>query len=173
MNKHYYIYLRAGISKAKPTGTKWIKIGGKLQQIDMYGGKVWGRNHQHKIYSLTVTGYSLVSTYHYKYGKPTGSSKKGHSKKSNKKKIHGKKTNKKKSHKKKSHKKKSHGKKGKSKKRHSKKSHTTTTYKKTVRGKTVTLKLTGWSGHSGSLKVVSVGPAGIWGVNKKHKIYKW
>ena len=158
MNKHYYIYLRAGISKAKPTGTKWIKIGGKLEQIDMYGGKVWGRNHQHKIYSLTVTGYSLVSTYHYKYGKPTGSSKKGHGKKS---------------HKKKSHKKKSHGKKGKSKKRHSKKSHTTTTYKKTVRGKTVTLKLTGWSGHSGSLKVVSVGPAGIWGVNKKHKIYKW
>ena len=158
MNKHYYIYLRAGISKAKPTGTKWIKIGGKLEQIDMYGGKVWGRNHQHKIYSLTVTGYSLVSTYHYKYGKPTGSSKKGHGKKS---------------HKKKSHKKKSHGKKGKSKKGHSKKSHTTTTYKKTVRGKTVTLKLTGWSGHSGSLKVVSVGPAGIWGVNKKHKIYKW
>ena len=81
MNKHYYIYLRAGISKAKPTGTKWIKIGGKLEQIDMYGGKVWGRNHQHKIYSLTVTGYSLVSTYHYKYGKPTGSSKKGHGKK--------------------------------------------------------------------------------------------
>ena len=158
MNKHYYIYLRAGISKAKPTGTKWIKIGGKLEQIDMYGGKVWGRNHQHKIYSLTVTGYSLVSTYHYKYGKPTGSSKKGHGKKS---------------HKKKSHKKKSHGKKGKSKKGHSKKSHTNTTYKKTVRGKTVTLKLTGWSGHSGSLKVVSVGPAGIWGVNKKHKIYKW
>ena len=158
MNKHYYIYLRAGISKAKPTGTKWIKIGGKLEQIDMYGGKVWGRNHQHKIYSLTVTGYSLVSTYHYKYGKPTGSSKKGHGKKS---------------HKKKSHKKKSHGKKGKSKKGHSKKSHTTTTYKKTVRSKTVTLKLTGWSGHSGSLKVVSVGPAGIWGVNKKHKIYKW
>ena len=158
MNKHYYIYLRAGISKAKPTGTKWIKIGGKLEQIDMYGGKVWGRNHQHKIYSLTVTGYSLVSTYHYKYGKPTGSSKKGHGKKS---------------HKKKSHKKKSHGKKGKSKKGHSKKSHTKTTYKKTVRGKTVTLKLTGWSGHSGSLKVVSVGPAGIWGVNKKHKIYKW
>ena len=158
MNKHYYIYLRAGISKAKPTGTKWIKIGGKLEQIDMYGGKVWGRNHQHKIYSLTVTGYSLVSTYHYKYGKPTRSSKKGHGKKS---------------HKKKSHKKKSHGKKGKSKKGHSKKSHTTTTYKKTVRGKTVTLKLTGWSGHSGSLKVVSVGPAGIWGVNKKHKIYKW
>ena len=158
MNKHYYIYLRAGISKAKPTGTKWIKIGGKLEQIDIYGGKVWGRNHQHKIYSLTVTGYSLVSTYHYKYGKPTGSSKKGHGKKS---------------HKKKSHKKKSHGKKGKSKKGHSKKSHTTTTYKKTVRGKTVTLKLTGWSGHSGSLKVVSVGPAGIWGVNKKHKIYKW
>ena len=158
MNKHYYIYLRAGISKAKPTGTKWIKIGGKLEQIDMYGGKVWGRNHQHKIYSLTVTGYSLVSTYHYKYGKPTGSSKKGHGKKS---------------HKKKSHKKKSHGKKGKSKKGHNKKSHTKTTYKKTVRGKTVTLKLTGWSGHSGSLKVVSVGPAGIWGVNKKHKIYKW
>ena len=158
MNKHYYIYLRAGISKAKPTGTKWIKIGGKLEQIDMYGGKVWGRNHQHKIYSLTVTGYSLVSTYHYKYVKPTRSSKKGHGKKS---------------HKKKSHKKKSHGKKGKSKKGHSKKSHTTTTYKKTVRGKTVTLKLTGWSGHSGSLKVVSVGPAGIWGVNKKHKIYKW
>ena len=158
MNKHYYIYLRAGISKAKPTGTKWIKIGGKLEQIDMYGGKVWGRNHQHKIYSLTVTGYSLVSTYHYKYGKPTGSSKKGHGKKS---------------HKKKSHKKKSHGKKGKSKKGHSKKRHTTTTYKKTVRSKTVTLKLTGWSGHSGSLKVVSVGPAGIWGVNKKHKIYKW
>ena len=158
MNKHYYIYLRAGISKAKPTGTKWIKIGGKLEQIDMYGGKVWGRNHQHKIYSLTVTGYSLVSTYHYKYGKPTGSSKKGHGKKS---------------HKKKSHKKKSHGKKGKSKKGHSKKSYTNTTYKKTVRGKTVTLKLTGWSGHSGSLKVVSIGPAGIWGVNKKHKIYKW
>ena len=158
MNKHYYIYLRAGISKAKPTGTKWIKIGGKLEQIDMYGGKVWGRNHQHKIYSLTVTGYSLVSTYHYKYGKPTGSSKKGHGKKS---------------HKKKSHKKKSHGKKGKSKKGHSKKRHTTTTYKKTARSKTVTLKLTGWSGHSGSLKVVSVGPAGIWGVNKKHKIYKW
>ena len=158
MNKQYYIYLRAGISKAKPTGTKWIKIGGKLEQIDMYGGKVWGRNHQHKIYSLTVTGYSLVSTYHYKYGKPTGSSKKGHGKKS---------------HKKKSHKKKSHGKKGKIKKGHSKKSHTKTTYKKTVRGKTVTLKLTGWSGHSGSLKVVSVGPAGIWGVNKKHKIYKW
>ena len=158
MNKHYYIYLRAGISKAKPTGTKWIKIGGKLEQIDMYGGKVWGRNHQHKIYSLTVTGYSLVSTYHYKYGKPTGSSKKGHGKKS---------------HKKKSHKKKSHGKKGKSKKGNSKKRHTTTTYKKTVRSKTVTLKLTGWSGHSGSLKAVSVGPAGIWGVNKKHKIYKW
>ena len=96
MNKHYYIYLRAGISKAKPTGTKWIKIGGKLEQIDMYGGKVWGRNHQHKIYSLTVTGYSLVSTYHYKYGKPTGSSKKGHSKKSNKKKSHKKKSHKKK-----------------------------------------------------------------------------
>ena len=123
---------------------KWVRISGTLQSVDVYLGMMWGTSQFHAISSRQITGYRLVIGYNY----------------TNKNHITSVMTN-------------ISSKGGKSKKGHSKKRHTTATYKKTVRGKIVTLKLTGWSGHSGSLKVVSVGPAGIWGVNKKHKIYKW
>ena len=48
------IYYRAGISASNPKGTKWVRIGGKLAQIDTDANNVWGVNSAHQTYTLTV-----------------------------------------------------------------------------------------------------------------------
>ena len=55
VNKYDDIYYRYGINSANPKGTTWIKVSGKLAQIDVYGRSVWGSNSARNLYSLTVT----------------------------------------------------------------------------------------------------------------------
>ena len=48
------IYYRVGINRDKPVGTKWVRISGKLAQVDVFGRYVLGSNSAQNIYSQYI-----------------------------------------------------------------------------------------------------------------------
>ena len=55
VNSNDDIYYRAGMSATNPTGTKWVKVSGKLMQIDVYENEVVGTNSGNAIYRCPVS----------------------------------------------------------------------------------------------------------------------
>ena len=53
---------------SKPTGTKWTKVEGKLKQLDVFAGMVWGVDREDKIWyrkvvdSTTTTKSTTTTT---------------------------------------------------------------------------------------------------------------
>jgi len=52
------IYYRVGITAGNPKGFKWVKIAGKLAQIDVNGGDIWGVTAGDKIYTAAAIAVS-------------------------------------------------------------------------------------------------------------------
>lgn len=45
------IFMRAGISDSKPTGTSWVKLNGRLKVVDaLSSNEIWGVNADNYIY---------------------------------------------------------------------------------------------------------------------------
>ena len=50
VNRVGYIYYRAGISKAAPTGRRWVLIPGKLSFVTVGCTGVYGVSNQHEVW---------------------------------------------------------------------------------------------------------------------------
>ena len=55
VNSNDDIYYRAGITQSAPAGSRWVKVQGKLAQIDTHGDFVWGVNSANNAFYLTLT----------------------------------------------------------------------------------------------------------------------
>ena len=60
VNSNDDIFYRAGITKSTPTGTNWVKVAGKLSQIDSEGNKVWGVNSASNAFTLDIERQNIV-----------------------------------------------------------------------------------------------------------------
>ena len=51
VNANDEIFMRAGISDSKPTGTSWVKLNGRLKVVDaLSSNEIWGVNADNYIY---------------------------------------------------------------------------------------------------------------------------
>ena len=45
------VFMRAGISDSKPTGTSWVKLNGRLKVVDaLSSNQIWGVNADNNIF---------------------------------------------------------------------------------------------------------------------------
>ena len=54
VNSNDDIFYRGGISPSTPAGTNWVRVPGKLSQIDTEGDKVWGANSAFNAFTLDI-----------------------------------------------------------------------------------------------------------------------
>ena len=51
VNANDEIFMRAGISDSKPTGTSWVKLNGRLKVVDaLSSNQIWGVNADNNIF---------------------------------------------------------------------------------------------------------------------------
>ena len=55
VNRNGGIFYRAGMSSSSPVGTSWVRVPGKLSQVDTHDSKVVGANSDQNTFSLTIT----------------------------------------------------------------------------------------------------------------------
>ena len=62
VNRRHEVFYRKGVSSTNPTGTEWVKVRGRLVQVDVDGdSQVVGVSSRHHVYQSDISSGELLT----------------------------------------------------------------------------------------------------------------